>query len=135
VEEGNFIHNVAKSWLLIPTQKDLNRWFKVAIMGYQICYRKELVGLATLGRCHSRCGVNRLKNKFCQIWWRDEALNALGRRPLEQFFRWKPEEEDKQLTQNGALLVKFILVLRVMISLNYTPECLQTFNFVQYFPW
>jgi hypothetical protein len=40
------------------TLKDLNRWFKVAIMSCQICCRKWLVGLATLGWCPSYCGVN-----------------------------------------------------------------------------
>jgi len=49
--------------------------------------------------------------KFCQNWWRDEAFNALGMWASEQPSRVKPEEEDKQLTQNGAILVKFILVL------------------------
>jgi hypothetical protein len=67
VEKGHFVHNFAKSWPLIATQKDLNHWFKVAITGYQICYRKELVGLATLGRCHNHYGVNQPKKKFCQI--------------------------------------------------------------------
>jgi hypothetical protein len=41
------------------TRKELNCQFKVAIMGYQICCRKGLVGLATLERCHNHCGVYR----------------------------------------------------------------------------
>jgi hypothetical protein len=54
--------------------------------------------------------------------------------PLNSLFGWKPEEEDKQLTQNGAILVKFILVLRFMIFINYTLDWLQTFKFVQFYP-
>jgi len=52
----------------------------------------------------------------------------------EQPSRVKPEEEDKQLTQNGAILVKFILVLWFMIFINYTLDWLQTFKFVQFCP-
>jgi hypothetical protein len=55
--------------------------------------------------------------------------------PLNSLFGWKPEEEeDKQLTQNGAILVKFSLVLRFMIFINYTLDWLQTFKFVQFYP-
>jgi len=54
--------------------------------------------------------------------------------PLSSLFGWKPEEEDKELTQNGAILVKFILVLRFMIFINYTLDWLQTFKFVQFYP-
>jgi hypothetical protein len=34
--------------------------------------------------------------KFCQIWWRNEALNALKIRPAEQPFQMKIKEEDEQ---------------------------------------
>jgi hypothetical protein len=34
--------------------------------------------------------------------------------------------------QNGAVLVKFNLVIRLVISLNYTPDWLQTFNVMQF---
>jgi hypothetical protein len=30
---------------------------------------------------------HRLRAKFCQIWWRNEALNALERKSLKQGFQ------------------------------------------------
>jgi hypothetical protein len=36
--------------------------------------------------------------------------------------------------QNRVVLVKFNLVIRFVISLNYTLDWFQTFNFVQFFP-
>jgi hypothetical protein len=53
---------------------------------------------------------------------------------LVAFLGKKPEEEDEKLTQNGAILIKFILIPRFIISLNYTPDWFQTFNFVQFCP-
>jgi hypothetical protein len=44
-------------------------------------------------------------------------------------------EQDEQLTQKDVILVKFILIIWFMISLNYTLDWLQTFNFVQFCPW
>jgi len=41
--------------------KDPNHWFKVAIMGYQICCWKWLVEWVILGQYHSRCGINQPK--------------------------------------------------------------------------
>jgi hypothetical protein len=45
------------------------------------------------------------------------------------------EKKMNNQLQNGALLAKYILVLLFFISLNYTLNWLQTFNFVQYCPW
>jgi hypothetical protein len=40
------------------TWKDHNRCLKVVIMGCQFYYKKRLVELATLKRCHRLCGVD-----------------------------------------------------------------------------
>jgi hypothetical protein len=37
--------------------------------------------------------------------------------------------------QNNIVLVKFILVLQFIISLNHTPDWLNTFNFMQFYHW
>jgi hypothetical protein len=37
--------------------------------------------------------------------------------------------------QNGTVLVKFILVIRFLIYLIYTPDHLQTLKFMQFGPW
>ena len=37
--------------------------------------------------------------------------------------------------QNDVVLAKCILSLWFLMSLNYTPDWLQTFNFVQFYPW
>jgi hypothetical protein len=40
------------------TRKHPNHWFKVAMMNYQFCVGKWLVGLAILGRCHRLCNLD-----------------------------------------------------------------------------
>jgi hypothetical protein len=53
--EKSYLH-WGKISALDSVGKDLNRWFKIGILSYQIC-RKRLTRLAFLGRCWCRWAV------------------------------------------------------------------------------
>jgi hypothetical protein len=66
----------------------------------------------------------------------------LGRRLLEQLFSEKLKKKMNNQPQNSGVLVKFILVIQFLISLNYTLDWLKLsilFNFapdkLQFQPW
>jgi len=100
VEERYFVFNSIKSWPLIWSRRISIVGSKLSLLPGRVTV-EGLVRLTTLGRCHNHMGSIGQKGphygvvrrqaivwcKFCEIWWRDEALNALRKRPHKHLLR------------------------------------------------
>jgi hypothetical protein len=89
-----------------------------------------LVKLATLGRCHNHVGLIGQKGphwgvvrcqaivwcKFCEIWWRDEALNALRKKPHEHLSKRLMMKKMNNLDDALSGLSLFFLLFFIKIT-------------------
>jgi len=52
--------------------------------------------------------------KFCQIWWKNEVLNALKKKTTRAVFSSLNEEEDEQSLED-VLFDPFFLLFKMML--------------------